>query len=54
MLKNKKNYVILTKLLVFLILLVNCSSNQKDNTPVALNDIEIYRSGLLFLEKKDF
>ena len=54
MFKTKKIYIISTKLLVFLILLFSCSSNQIENTPVALNDIEIYQSGLSSLEQKDY
>ncbi len=54
MLKTKNYYIILTKLLCSLILLIGCSTNQTNNTPVVLNDIDIYKNGLSSLEQSDY
>ncbi len=53
MIRRKKNYLISIKLF-FLILLTSCSSNKIDNTTLVLNDTEIYKSGLLYLEDNDY
>ena len=53
MIRRKKNYLISIKLF-FLILLTSCSSNKIDNTTLVLNDTEIYKSGLLYLEENDY
>ena len=50
----KKNYTISIKLLVFLILLIGCSSKEKDSATVVLNDIQIYKTGLSSLENENY
>ena len=42
----KKNYLISFKTIFFLTLLMSCSSNEKENTATASNDIEIYKTAL--------
>ena len=50
----KKNYTISIKLLIFLILLMGCSSKGKDSATVVLNDIQIYKTGLSSLENENY
>ena len=50
----KKNYTISIKLLIFLILLIGCSSKEKDSATVVLNDIQIYKTGLSSLENENY
>ena len=54
MINIKKNYTISIKLLIFLILLISCSSKEKDSPSVVLNDIQIYKSGLSSLENENY
>ena len=54
MVNIKKNYTISIKLLIFLILLISCSSKEKDSPSVVLNDIQIYKSGLSSLENENY
>ena len=54
MVNIKKNYTISIKLLIFLILLISCSSKEKDSASVVLNDIQIYKSGLSSLENENY
>ncbi len=54
MINIKKNYTISIKLLIFLILLISCSSKEKDSASVVLNDIQIYKSGLSSLENENY
>lgn len=54
MINIKKNYTISIKLLVFLILLIGCSSKEKDSATVVLNDIQIYKTGLSSLENENY
>ena len=54
MINIKKNYTISIKLLIFLILLISCSSKEKDRTSVVLKDTQIYKTGLTKLKKKEF
>ena len=54
MINIKKNYTISIKLLIFLILLISCSSKEKDSAPVVLNDIQIYKTGLSSLENENY
>ena len=54
MVNIKKNYTISIKLLIFLILLISCSSKEKDSASVVLNDIQIYKTGLSSLENEDY
>ena len=50
----RNNYIISIKLLTILILLINCSSNKKDNKTIISSDIEIYKSGLSSLQDSDY
>ena len=50
MINTKKNYIILIKFLTFLVLLINCSSNEKDKDTIVLKDTQIYKSGLSSLQ----
>ena len=54
MINIKKNYTISIKLLIFLILLIGCSSKEKDSATVVLNDIQIYKTGLSSLENENY
>ena len=54
MINIKKNYTISIKLLIFLILLIGCSSKEKDSATVVLNDIQIYKTGLSALEDENY
>ena len=54
MINIKKNYITSIKLLIFLILLISCSSKEKDSPSVVLNDIQIYKSGLSSLENENY
>ena len=54
MVNIKKNYTISIKLLIFLILLISCSSKEKDSATVVLNDIQIYKTGLSSLENENY
>ncbi len=54
MISTKKYYLISIKSLIFLILLIGCSSSKEDKETVLLNDIETYQSGLSSLEKSDY
>ena len=54
MINIKKNYTISIKLLFFLILLIGCSSKEKDSATVVLNDIQIYKTGLSSLENENY
>ena len=54
MINIKKNYTISIKLLIFLILLISCSSKEKDSASVVLNDIQIYKTGLSSLENENY
>ena len=51
---TRNNYIISIKLLTILILLINCSSNKKDNETIISSDIEIYKSGLSSLRDSDY
>ena len=50
----RNNYIISIKLLTILILLINCSSNKKDNETIISGDIETYKSGLSSLQDSDY
>ena len=50
----KNNYIISIKLLTILILLINCSSNKKDNETIISGDIETYKSGLSSLQDSNY
>ena len=54
MISTKKCYLISIKSIIFLILLMSCSSSEKDNETLLLNDVETYQSGLSLLEKRDY
>ena len=54
MINIKKNYTISIKLLIFLILLIGCSSKEKDSATVVLNDTQIYKTGLSSLENENY
>ena len=54
MINITKNYTISIKLLIFLILLIGCSSKEKDSATVVLNDIQIYNTGLSSLENENY
>ena len=54
MITIKKNYIISIKLLIFLILLIGCSSKEKDSATIVLNDIDIYKTGLSSLENENY
>ena len=54
MINIKKTYKISINLLIFLILLISSSSKEKDIASVVLNDIQIYKSGLSFLEDENY
>ena len=54
MIGPKKYYLISIKSIIFLILLMSCSSSEKDNETLLLNDVETYQSGLSLLEKRDY
>ena len=49
-----KTFTISIKLLIFLILLIGCSSNEKDSATVVLNDVQIYKTGLSALENENY
>ena len=51
---TRNNYIISIKLLTILILLINCSSNKKDNKTIISSDIEIYKSGLSSLQDSNY
>ena len=51
---TRNNYIISIKLLTILILLINCSSNKKDNETIISGDIETYKSGLSSLQDSDY
>ena len=46
----RNNYIISIKLIIFLTLFISCSSNEKGNDTIVLNDVEIYKSGLSSLQ----
>ena len=50
----RNNYIISIKLLTILILLINCSSNKKDNETIISGDIETYKNGLSSLQDSDY
>ena len=50
----RNNYIISIKLVTILILLINCSSNKKDNETIISSDIETYRSGLSSLKDSNY
>ena len=50
----KNNYIISIKFLTILILLINCSSNKKDNETIISGDIETYKSGLSSLQDSNY
>ena len=50
----RNNYIISIKLLTILILLINCSSNKKDNETIISGDIETYKSGLSSLQDSNY
>ncbi len=50
----RNNYIISIKLITILILLINCSSNKKDNETIISGDIETYKSGLSFLQDSNY
>ena len=50
----RNNYIISIKLITILILLVNCSSNKKNNETIISGDIETYKSGLSSLQDSDY
>ena len=50
----RNNYIISIKLLTILILLINCSSNKKDNETIISGDIETYKSGLSSLQESNY
>ena len=51
---TRNNYKISIKLLTILILLINCSSNKKDNETIISGDIETYKSGLSSLQDNNY
>ena len=51
---TRNNYIISIKLLTILILLINCSSNKKDNETIISGDIETYKSGLSSLQDSNY
>ena len=51
---TRNNYIISIKLLTILILLINCSSNKKNNETIISGDIETYKSGLSSLQDSDY
>lgn len=51
---TKNNNIISIKLLTILILLINCSSNKKDNETIISSDIETYKSGLSSLKDSNY
>ncbi len=50
----RNNYIISIKLLTILILLINCSSNKKNNETIISGDIDTYKSGLSSLQDNDY
>ena len=54
MINIKNNYIISLTLLTFLILLISCSSNKKDNETIVFSDVEIYRTGLSSLQDGNY
>ena len=50
----RNNYIISIKLITILILLINCSSNKKDNETIISSDIETYKSGLSSLQDSNY
>ena len=50
----RNNYIISIKLLTILILLINCSSNKKNNETIISGDVETYKSGLSSLQDSDY
>ena len=50
----RNNYIISIKLLTILILLINCSSNKKDNETIISGDVETYKSGLSSLQDNNY
>ena len=50
----RNNYIISIKLITILILLINCSSNKKDNETIISGDIETYKSGLSSLQDSNY
>ena len=50
----RNNYIISIKLVSILILLINCSSNKKDNETIISGDIETYKSGLSSLQDSNY
>ena len=50
----RNNYIISIKLVTILILLINCSSNKKDNETIISSDIETYKSGLSSLKDSNY
>ena len=50
----RNNYIISIKLVTILILLINCSSNKKDNETIISGDIETYKSGLSSLQDSNY
>ena len=50
----RNNYIISIKLITILILLINCSSNKKDNETIISGDIETYKSGLSSLQESNY
>ena len=51
---TRNNYIISIKLITILILLINCSSNKKDNETIISSDIETYKSGLSSLKDSNY
>ena len=50
----RNNYIISIKLVTILILLINCSSNKKDNETIISSDLETYKSGLSSLKDSNY
>ena len=50
----RNNYIISIKLITILILLINCSSNKKDDETIISSDIETYKSGLSSLQDSNY
>ena len=50
----RNNYIISIKLITILILLINCSSNKRDNETIVSSDIETYKSGLSSLQDSNY
>ena len=50
----RNNYIISIKLITILILLINCSSNKKNNETIISGDIETYKSGLSSLQDSNY